>query len=383
MQPITATADLADLCSRLRQEAYVTIDTEFMRDRTYYPKLCLVQIAGAAEAVAVDPLASGLDMAPFVELLLDERVLKVLHASRQDMEIFYHLCGGRLPRPVFDTQVAAQVCGFGEEVAYETLVTKLTKGRLDKSSRFTDWSKRPLTDAQLRYALGDVTHLRVVYEKLAQRIEKAGRTAWIEAEFENLQDSALYVQDPETSWQRLKVRSKEPRFVAIVRALARWRELKARAKDVPRQRILRDDLLMELAANRPRSVEQLKDLPRISLDRESTREVVDLVAGVLARPEAELPRLDAPEPPPKGIGPTVDLLRVLLKHCAEASDVAQRLIASTADLEALAQDDEAPVPALKGWRRRTFGEQALKLKAGRLALAVDGRQGVRLIELEG
>ena len=380
MQPIATTDDLAALCGRLRQEPYVTVDTEFMRDRTYYAQLCLVQLAGEKEAAAVDTLAGGLDLQPLLDLLADPNVLKVMHASRQDMEIFYHLMD-RLPAPLFDTQVAAQVLGFGDEVGYETLVTKLARARLDKSSRFTDWSRRPLSEAQLRYALADVTHLRVIYEKLKGRLERAGRTAWLETELAKLQEPGLYVQEPGEVWQRLKVRSKEPRFVALVRALAAWREKKAQARDLPRARVVRDDILMELAANRPKSVEKLRDMPRLSLDRDSAREVVETVNEVLARPEADLPPVPVVEPPAKGIGPTVDLLRVLMKHCAERHDVGLRLIGTTNDLEAIAQDPNADVPLLAGWRFEVFGREALKLIQGRLALAVEGGR-VRVIDLD-
>jgi len=381
MTLISTTSDLEAVSERLRREAYITIDTEFMRERTYWAKLCLVQLAGAGEAVAVDTLAPGIDLDPLLALLADESVLKVFHACRQDLEIFSKLMDGRLPAPVFDTQIAAMVCGFGEEVAYETLVNRLAKARLDKSSRFTDWSRRPLSTAQLAYALADVTHLRVIYEKLRKRIEAAGRLEWVEEETRYLLDPALYVTRPEDAWQRLKVRSREPRFIALVQHLAAWRERKAQARDLPRNRVIRDDLLMELAAQRPRDQEALRRLDRLSLDKESMREVLAVIEKVFAIPEAELPQLPTPKPPVKGLGPTVDLLRVLLKQCAEESDVAQRLIATSAELEALAQDDHAAVPALHGWRRELFGERALELKAGRIALALQDQQVVTL-ELE-
>ena len=273
------------------------------------------------------------------------------------------------------------VCGFGEEVAYETLVNRLAKAKLDKSSRFTDWSRRPLSQAQLAYALADVTHLRVIYEKLRRRIEEAGRLGWVEEETRYLTNPDLYVTKPEDAWQRLKVRSREPRFIALVQHLAAWRERKAQTRDLPRNRVVRDDLLMELAAQRPRDQEALRKLDRINLDKESMREVVAVIEAVFQIPEAELPRLPEPKPPVKGLGPTVDLLRVLLKQCADESDVAQRLIATSAELEALAQDDAADVPALHGWRRELFGAQALELKAGRIALALENHKVV-LLELE-
>jgi ribonuclease D len=372
MPLISDNAALTAFCARMRRERFVAVDTEFMRDRTYWPKLCLVQVAGAEEAVAIDALAPGLDLAPLLDVMADEAVLKVMHAARQDLEIFHRL--GRLPRPFFDTQIAAMVCGFGEEVAYDTLVAKLAKAQLDKSSRFTDWARRPLTDAQVHYALGDVTHLRVIYEKLATRIAEAGRMGWVAEEFEALLDPRLYEPPPEEAWRRLKVRSRDARFVAIVQALAAWREREARRRDLPRARIIRDDLLMEVAASRPQTVEQLRSLERVNLDRESAAGVVAAVKSALALPKEELPRLEEPVVLPRGIGPTVDLLRVLLKLRSEENEVAQRLVAGSSDLEAIALDDAADVPALHGWRREIFGEDALALKAGRLALAVRGRR---------
>lgn len=374
MPLITDTDTLAAFCARMRRERFVAMDTEFMRDRTYWPRLCLVQVAGEEEAVAIDALAPGIDLKPLVGLLGDPAVLKVMHAARQDLEIFHRL--GQLPRPFFDTQVAAMVCGFGEEVAYETLVSRVAKASLDKSSRFTDWSRRPLTEAQVRYALADVTHLRVIYRELAARIEATGRMAWVAEELESLLDPRLYENPPEDAWRRLKLRSRDGRFVAVVRALAAWREREAQRRDLPRARVLRDDILMEVAANRPRTVEELRSLERVNLDRESAAAVVAAVQGALALPKAELPQLPEPAMPPRGIGPVVDLLRVLLKHRCEEAEVAQRLVAGTADLEAIATDDAADVPALHGWRREIFGEDALALKAGRLALAVRGRRPV-------
>ncbi len=380
MTLITDTPSLAAFCERMRAERFVAIDTEFMRDRTYWPKLCLVQAAGAAEAVAIDALAPGIDLAPLVELMGDPAVLKVMHAARQDLEIFHRL--GQLPRGFFDTQIAAMVCGFGEEVAYDTLVSKLAGAHLDKSSRFTDWSRRPLSEAQIRYALGDVTHLRVIYAKLAERIEKAGRMAWVAEELQALLDPALYAQLPEEAWRRLKMRTRDARFVAIVQALAAWREREAQRRDLPRARILRDDLLMEVAANRPQSVDDLRALDRVNLDRESVAGVVAAVRSAVALPKSALPAVPEPVVLPRGIGPTVDLLRVLLKYRSEESGVAQRLLANTAELEAIAVDDEAEVPALHGWRREIFGEDALALKAGRIALAVRDRKPI-VIRLDG
>lgn len=371
---ITDTEALAAFCDRMRAERFVAIDTEFMRDRTYWPRLCLVQVAGATEAVAIDALAPGLDLGPLVGLMAETGVLKVMHAARQDLEIFHRL--GRLPDPFFDTQLAAMVCGFGEEVAYETLVNKLARAQLDKSSRFTDWSRRPLSEAQIRYALGDVTHLRVIYEQLAARIEQTGRTGWVAEELEALLRPSLYENPPEEAWRRLKLRSRDGRFIAVVQALAAWREREAQRRDLPRARVIRDDLMLEIAASRPQSVEELRSLDRVNLDRDSAAGVVAAINAAMALPRDGLPRLPEPVVLPRGIGPIVDLLRVLLKYRCEEADVAQRLVAGTADLEAIAVDEAADVPALHGWRREIFGEDALALKAGRLALAVKGRRPV-------
>jgi ribonuclease D len=380
MTLITDSATLAAFCTRLRGESFVTVDTEFMRDRTYWPRLCLVQVGGEDEAAAIDPLAPGIDLAPLLDLMGDTAVLKVMHAARQDLEIFYRL--GRMPLPLFDTQVAAMVCGFGEEVAYDTLVSRLAKAHLDKSSRFTDWARRPLTPAQITYALGDVTHLRTVYRALVEEIERRGRTAWVEEELSGLTDPALFEPPAEEAWKRLKIRTRDRQFLAIVQELATWREQEARRRDLPRARIIRDDLLMEVAASRPRSAEELRSLERVNVDRESAAGIVATVAKALAIPKDQLPRLPEQVQLPRGIGPTVDLLRVLLKQRSEAEDVAQRLIATGSDLEAIAADDQAQVPALHGWRLDLFGRDALALKRGDLALTT-GEGRVTLLARDG
>ena len=380
MTLITDTATLAAFCDRMRQETFVTVDTEFMRDRTYWPRLCLVQVGGEEEAAAVDPLAPGIDLSPLLDLMGDAAVLKVMHAARQDLEIFYRL--GRLPVPLFDTQVAAMVCGFGEEVAYDTLVAKLAKAQLDKSSRFTDWSRRPLTEAQIRYALGDVTYLRTVYEALKAEIERRGRAGWVEEELAQLTNPANFEPPATDAWKRLKIRTRDRQFLAIVQELATWREQEARRRDLPRARIIRDDLLMEVAASRPGSVEELRKLERVNVDRESAAGVVAAIKRALAIPREQLPRLPEPTPLPRGAGPVIDLLRVLLKQRCEAADVAQRLVATGSDLEAIAVDDNADVPALHGWRCEIFGRDALALKHGEVALAV-GDRGVQVLARDG
>jgi ribonuclease D len=375
MTLLTTTREIADLCDELAKEPFVALDTEFMRDRTYWPKLCLVQIAGQDRHAAIDPMAPGLDLAPLFALMANPAVVKVFHAARQDVEIFYHLSGA-IPLPLFDTQLAAMVCGYGEEVGYETLVTRLAKARVDKSSRFTDWSRRPLTRQQLDYALADVTHLRVIYQRLEAQLRKSGRTEWVAQELAGLTDPSTYEQPPEEAWRRIKVRSRDPRFLAIVQALAAWREREAQRRDLPRNRVLRDDLLLELAANRPRSVDEVARLRRISLDKTSITAVATAVRTALELPESRLPVVEPPPKLPRGIGPLVDLLRVLLKFQCEEHHVAQRLVATTADLEAIAAFDEPDVAALRGWRYEVFGRAALTLKQGKLGLAVAGGQVV-------
>ncbi|HZA65497.1 MAG TPA: ribonuclease D [Geminicoccaceae bacterium] len=373
MNLLTTTADLALLCEELAREPYVAVDTEFMRDRTYYPKLCLVQVAGAKRHAAIDPLAPGIDLAPLFTLMANPDVLKVFHAARQDIEVFFRLTGA-VPTPLFDTQLAAMVCGYGEEVGYETLVSQVAKGRIDKSSRFTDWSRRPLSAQQLTYALGDVIHLRVIYERLKRQLEQTGRTDWVAQELADLTNPAMYDQPLDDAWKRIKVRSREPRFLAVLRALAAWREGEAQRRDLPRNRIVRDDLLLEIAANRPTSAEELAKLRRISLDRQSVEGAILAVRAALALPENALPRLEAPPKMPRGLGPTIDLLRVLLKLKCEEHKVAQRLVATTGDLEAIATQDAADVGALRGWRFEVFGRAALALKRGELGLAIaDGQ----------
>jgi ribonuclease D len=381
MTLLSTTAQLATLCEELAREPYVAVDTEFMRDRTYYPKLCLVQLAGTERHAAVDPLAPGIDLTPLLDLLANPAVLKVFHAARQDIEVFYRLTGA-VPTPLFDTQLAAMVCGYGEEVGYETLVSQIAKGRIDKSSRFTDWSRRPLSPQQLAYALGDVIHLRVIYERLQRQLEQTGRSEWVAQELANLTDPATYEQNPEDAWKRIKVRSRDPRFLAVLRALAAWREREAQRRDLPRNRIVRDDLLLEIAANRPTTPEEFAKLRRINLDRQSVETALATVRSALAVPDAELPRLEPPPKLPRGLGPVIELLRVLLKLKCEEHRVAQRLVATSGDLEAIASQSRPDVPALRGWRFEVFGRAALALKRGELGLAVANGQIV-LIPMAG
>jgi ribonuclease D len=383
MTLITTTPDLEAFCRDLEGADYITVDTEFLREKTYYPQLCLVQVAGPNTAAAIDPLAEGIDLTALIDVLNDPKVLKVFHAARQDVEIFFQLTG-KIPHPLFDTQVAAMVCGFGDSVGYETLVTKLAGARIDKSSRFTDWSQRPLTDRQLHYALSDVTHLRPAYEKLRRRLHKTGREHWLEEEMAVLTDPATYQGDPENAWMRLKVRTNKPRFMAVLKELAAWREREAQRRDLPRSRVLRDEAMLEIAAHAPNTIDDLARTRGMGRGFAEGRQGADVMAAVqrgLDVPESELPHLEPREEPPAGIAPIVELLRVLLKMKCDENHVASKLVASAADLEAIAADDDAKVPALHGWRRELFGNDALALKHGRIALAILDRR-VRIVPTE-
>ena len=382
MKLITDSAALAEFCGRQKGAEFITVDTEFMRERTYWPILCLVQVAGPEEAVAIDALAPGIDLAPLLALMNDTATLKVFHAARQDLEIFCHLSGA-VPEPLFDTQIAAMVCGFGDSVSYETLVRKLAGAALDKASRFTDWSHRPLTERQISYALGDVIHLRTVYERMQQRLAKNGRASWFAEEMAALADATLYRTEPAEAWHRFRLRGRaDSRFLAVLRALAGWREAAAQQRDLPRQRVLRDEALIEIASHAPRSIEALartRGLAKGVAEGRLGKEILDAVAEGIAdeNPPPAVPQ-KAQNPP--GLGPLIELLRVLLKQRCEDFEVAQKLVASADDLEAIAADDQAEVPALSGWRREVFGADALALKHGALALTV-GRNGIELVAL--
>lgn len=372
MKLITTTADLADACARLASHPFVTVDTEFLRETTYYPKLCLIQLASPDEALLVDPLAPELDLAPFFRLMVNEAVVKVFHAARQDLEIVWML-GRVLPTPLFDTQVAAMVCGYGDSVGYEQLANDLAKARIDKSSRFTDWSRRPLNEAQLVYAEADVTHLRDIYLALKADLETTGRESWVAEEMAVLNSPATYEVKPENAWQRLKGRIRKPKELAVLMELAAWREREAQHRDVPRQRVLKDDALMDIVSRAPRSVEALAELRSVPNGFERSRSGGEVLAAIergLALDPKTLPRLER-ERGRGGNGAVLDLLKVLLKAVAEAERVAPKIIASSDDLEAIAADDEADVPALQGWRRGVFGEKALALKSGELGLRIE------------
>lgn len=372
MQTITDTVTLAALCSRLSTAPFVTVDTEFMRESTFFPKLCLVQVAGPDEAAAIDPLAEGMDLAPFLDLLRDRNVIKVFHAARQDLEIFLNLMG-ELPTPIYDTQVAAMVCGFGEQASYETLCAKLAKANIDKSSRFTDWSRRPLSERQLSYALSDVTHLRTVYQKLETRIAKTGRASWVAEEMALLTDASTYVVDPPEAWRRIKTRTNNPRFLAVLRELASWRELEARARDIPRSRVLRDEALLEIASDPPKGAEGLARVRGLSKNLAEGRQGQAILAALKRVDEmdaSDYPKVEREVHRQRAPGPIIELLKVLLKLQCDAHDVAQKLIANTDELEKLAVEETDELPVLHGWRREVYGEAALKLKRGELALAI-------------
>ncbi|MBT9383627.1 ribonuclease D [Pseudooceanicola sp. CBS1P-1] len=381
MITITTTEELAAFCETAKTKPYVTVDTEFLRERTYYSQLCLVQLAlpGISEdeggAVLVDPLAEGLSLEPLYALFRDTNVVKVFHAARQDLEIFY-VDAGLIPTPLFDTQVAAMVCGFGEQVGYETLVRKIARENLDKSSRFTDWSRRPLTEAQKRYALADVTHLRKIYEFLSAELKKAGREAWVAEEMGILTNPETYISRPEDAWERVRTRTNSGRFLGILRELAQFREAYAQDKNVPRNRICKDDALVELASTKPTSIADL-GRSRLLLREARKGEIADgLLAAIKAGmdcPDAQLPKPDKAKEKLQVNPALADLLRVLLKAKSDGAGVAPKLIAATSELDALAAG-ERDVPALHGWRRDVFGEDALRLCDGRIGLATKGQR---------
>ncbi|TXM68921.1 ribonuclease D [Methylobacterium sp. WL103] len=375
MDLISTTQALREACDRLAAQSFVTVDTEFMRETTYYPKLCLIQMAAPdGTGVLVDPLAEGIDLQPFVDLMADEGVVKVFHSARQDLEIIW-LMGGLLPQPFFDTQVAAMVCGYGDSVSYEQLVNDVAKAKIDKSSRFTDWSRRPLSDAQLSYALSDVTHLVTVYEKLVADLVRDDRGQWLDEEMAVLTSPDTYRADPAQAWRRLSGRMRKPREIAVLMEVAAWREREAQTRNVPRGRILKDEAVIDVATSAPRSVEALGRLRSIPAGFERSRTGTDILAAVergFARDTAEIALPERGRGRSGGNGALVELLKVLLKAVCETEGVAPKIIATVDDLEAVADDDDADVPLLQGWRRELFGSKALDLKHGRLALSAEG-----------
>lgn len=376
---IDTTEALASVVGRLRTEPYVTIDTEFVRERTYWPELCVVQLAGQGEVAIIDAQAEGLDLQALAPLLDDAAVVKVFHAARQDLEIFLYKFG-RLPTALFDTQVAAMVAGFGDQVGYDSLVSSLTGGQIDKAHRFSDWSRRPLSLAQVTYAAADVTYLREVYVKLRERLDREGRLDWVEHEMAYLSDPATFRPDPDTLWERLRPRTGNRRMLGVLRSVAAWREREAQRVNVPRQRLLKDESLLEIAATAPDSTESLATMRGIGrgfAEGKSGAGLLEAIAAARALPEEALPaapRKDGPRPSPA----LVSLLKVLLATKSEQHDVAPKLLASSEDIDRLALEDEPAIPAMAGWRRKVFGDDALALKAGRISLGVDGRR-IRLI----
>ena len=377
---ITTTEELEAACLRMARQPFVTVDTEFLRETTFWPVLCVVQLATDDEALAIDALAEDLDLQPLLRLMADEGVVKVFHAARQDLEIFWKLAGV-LPTPLFDTQVAAMVCGYGEQVSYGELVQSVCRVSVDKSSRFTDWARRPLAEAQIEYAIGDVTHLRDVYRALSKRLKATGRQSWLEDEMKVLESPSTYEQHPERAWERYKTRARKPRDLAVLMELAAWRESEAQARDVPRSRVLKDDVLIELSLAAPHSVEALANLRAFPRGMERSRaggEILEAIKRGLARDPKTLPKIERARRNGANIGATVELLKVLLRQVSEDSGVAGKLIATVDDLEAIAQSDKADVAALQGWRRKLFGVRALELKHGRLALTVENGKVVTL-----
>jgi ribonuclease D len=372
MQLITTTNSLAEVCGRLQRHSFVTVDTEFLRESTYYPKLCVAQLASTDEAVVVDALADGIDLKPLFHLMADESVIKVFHAARQDIEICWH-AAGLIPAPLVDTQVAAMVLGYGDSIAYDQLVQRITGDNLDKSLRFTDWTRRPLSEAQIAYAISDVTHLRDVYVKLEADLKKRGRTEWMREEMRVLTSPDTYRMEPEHAWQRLQTRVRKPKELAVLIEVAAWREREAQTRDVPRGRVLKDDVVGDLAVQAPTTIERLGNLRSLPKGFERSKwgeAIIEAVKRGLARDVKTLPKIERPKGAPNGQA-TVELLKVLLRMTAERHGVAAKVIATMDDLDRIAADDDADVPALSGWRRELFGEKALALKHGRLALAVE------------
>jgi ribonuclease D len=379
MQPITTSEELAQACMRLAQHPFITVDTEFLRETTYYPKLCVAQLASPNEAVVIDALATDMDLAPFFRLMGEAKVLKVFHAARQDIEICWHEAG-LIPQPIVDTQVAAMVLGYGDAISYDQLVQRITGDSLDKSHRFTDWTRRPLTEAQLAYAISDVTHLRDIYLRLSAELEARARVEWMREEMKVLTSPETYRSEPEHAWERLKTRVRKPKELAVLIEVAAWREREAQERDVPRGRVLKDDVIGEIAIQAPTTLERLKQLRSLPRGFERSRWGEAIIAAVrrgLARDPKTLPRFERGKPTVNGQA-TVELLKVLLRMTAEQHGVAAKVIATTDDLERIAADDEADVPAMHGWRRELFGEKALALKQGRLLLAMEGGRVVTL-----
>lgn len=382
MNLITTTDKLEEFCQRAKFSDYITIDTEFIRESSYWPQLCLIQVADEHNAVAIDPLSADLDLGPLFALLQNPDVVKVFHAARQDIEIFYYLTN-KIPTPVFDTQIAAMVCGFGEAVSYEVLVNTFAKMSIDKSQRFTNWAQRPLSEKQLSYALGDVIHLRIIYEKLLARITKVGRHEWLSDELGVLLSPSTYNIDPYEVWRKIRYRSAKPQMLAVLREVAAWRELYAQKKDLPRNRVLRDEILLEIAAAAPKNLEELTRIRGMSagfLEKNRGEEILALILKASSLPLEECPQPKISEKSPPGHNVTMEMLKMLLKLKCDQHGVAQKLVATVSDLEDIARNAQGAIPALTGWRRDIFGEDALALKAGKLAITLKNNK-IELLQL--
>lgn len=372
MSVITTNEALNALCDRLSKSDYVTVDTEFLRDKTYYSKLCLIQIADDNEYHAIDTLAGGLDLAPFYDLMTNEKVVKVFHAAKQDIEIFVNQANV-VPKPLFDSQIAAMVCGFGDSIGYEKLVMALCNKTLDKSTRFTDWSRRPLTERQIDYALGDVTHLRIIYKKLKEKLELSGREHWLNEEIGDMLNIESYTIKPKEAWKRVKIRNSNRRFNAIVHRIAEWREEEAQRRNIPRNRIMRDEVLLELSAVRPTHTNALTSIRGLGANFASSKSGKDIITAIketLELPDNALPKISRRKPPSQNTDPIVELLKVLLKLVCKSENVAPKLLANVEDLEKIAENDDADVKALNGWRYDIFGKNAIALKNGEVAFAI-------------
>ena len=374
MEIVATTEGLKELCQALSGDGYVAVDTEFMREKTFWPELCLIQIAGAKREAVIDPLADGINLQPFFDLMADRNVVKVFHAARQDLEIIW-LKAKLIPAPIFDTQVAAMVCGYGDQVGYEALARRIAKVAIDKSSRFTDWSRRPLSPKQLAYALSDVTHLRVIYEKLRGLLDKSGREPWLDEELAVLTSPATYEAHPEEAWRRVKFRPRNAKQLAVLMAVAAWREREAQARNVPRSRILKDDAIAEIATQVPADLNALKSLRSLRKGYAGSRmgtAILKAVATGLETDLADIPALEGDEPMlTERASVIADVLKLALKVVCEHEGIAPRIVAATSDLEAIARDDDADVQVLSGWRRKVFGEVALKIKAGEMAIVLE------------
>lgn len=372
MNIITDTQALTDFCLQIKSEPYITVDTEFLREKTYWSKLCLVQVASDNHEAIIDPLAEGISLDPLIDILFDKNILKVFHAARQDLEIFFNITG-EVPTPIFDTQVAGMVAGYGESVGYERLVRDVLNIQIDKTSRFTDWSKRPLTDKQLTYALADVTHLRDIYKHLAQKLEENGRASWLTEEMHILESVSTYDLKPEEVWRRIKMRNIKKQHLGIIMKLAEWRENEARQKNVPRNRIIKDEAILEIAMQRPRNIQALdglRSIPKGFARSEKAKKLYEQYQIGRNIPEDELPPISYGQARLKPDAGILEMVKVVLRLVCEKQDVAAKLIANSADLEKIALDDNADVAALRGWRREIFGETALDIKNGRAGLRI-------------